>query len=67
VTHGPLPHIGWPDDDRRSRIVFIVRDIPRERIEASLAAFNALANPAAAEPVPATQPHGAAGTSRPTP
>ena len=67
VVHPPTHLAGWPDDDRRSRIVFIVRDMPRERIEASLAAFNALANPAAAEPVPATQPHGAAGTSRPAP
>jgi len=29
----------WPDDDRRSKIVFITRGIPRESIEESLAAF----------------------------
>jgi G3E family GTPase len=45
IVH-PAAHLeAWPDGDRRSRIVFIVRDIPRARIEASLAAFNALANP----------------------
>ena len=32
-----------PDDDRRSRIVFIVRDLEQRAIEDSLAAFNALA------------------------
>ena len=34
---------GWPDGDRRSRIVFIVQDMDRATIEDSLAAFNALA------------------------
>ena len=47
IVHPPAHLDAWPDGDRRSRIVFIVRDIPRERIEASLAAFNALANPGA--------------------
>jgi G3E family GTPase len=45
IVHPPSHLESWPDADRRSRIVFIVRDIPRARIEASLAAFNALANP----------------------
>ena len=44
VVHPPVHLDTWPDADRRSRIVFIVRDIQRARIEASLAAFNALAN-----------------------
>jgi G3E family GTPase len=26
----------WPDDDRRSRIVFITRDVPQGRIERTL-------------------------------
>lgn len=39
VVHPPLHLSGWPDDDRRSRIVFIVRDIARASIERSLAAF----------------------------
>ena len=48
VVHPPTHLDGWPDADRRSRIVFIVRGIAQERIEASLAAFNALANSATA-------------------
>ena len=46
IVHPPTHLDGWPDADRRSRIVFIVQDIPRERIERSLAAFNALGSPA---------------------
>jgi hypothetical protein len=30
----------WPDDDRRSRIVFIGRGIEKRALEESLAAFN---------------------------
>jgi hypothetical protein len=30
---------GWPDGDRRSRLVFIVRDLPRDLIERSCRAF----------------------------
>jgi G3E family GTPase len=45
IVHPPAHLDGWPNTDRRSRLVFITRDIPRARIEASLAAFNALANP----------------------
>jgi G3E family GTPase len=48
VVHPPTHMTGWPDADKRSRLVFITRGISRERIEASLAAFNALANPGAA-------------------
>jgi G3E family GTPase len=29
----------WPSDDRRTRMVFITRDLPREVIEQTLAAF----------------------------
>ena len=40
----PPEHIdAWPDDDRRSRIVFIGRGIDPEALLASLTAFNALA------------------------
>ena len=46
VVHPPVHLDSWPDADRRSRLVFIVRDMDRARIEASLAAFNGLANPA---------------------
>jgi hypothetical protein len=34
----------WPDADRRSRLVFIVRRLERARIERSLAVFNDLVN-----------------------
>jgi G3E family GTPase len=57
VVHPPTHMTGWPDADRRSRIVFITRGISQGAIEASLAAFNALAGrqegtdePAAAVP-----------------
>jgi G3E family GTPase len=45
IVHPPA-HLGrWPDDDRRSRIVFIVRGLEQRLIERSLAAFSALADP----------------------
>jgi G3E family GTPase len=40
VVHPPEHLPAWPDDDRRSRIVFIGRGIEREALERSLAAFN---------------------------
>ncbi|MBX3501590.1 MAG: GTP-binding protein [Alphaproteobacteria bacterium] len=33
--HPPTTLAAWPDDDRRSRIVFITRDLSREAVEAS--------------------------------
>ena len=33
--HPPTTLAAWPDDDRRSRIVFITRDLSREMVEAS--------------------------------
>ncbi len=42
VIHPPVHLDRWPDADRRSRIVFIVRDLEQAVIEASLAAFNRL-------------------------
>ena len=45
IVHPPVHLERWPSDDRRSRIVFIVRGLEREAIERSLAAFNGLANP----------------------
>jgi G3E family GTPase len=42
VVHPPV-HLGaWPDEDRRSRLVFIVRGLEQAAVEASLAAFNRL-------------------------
>ena len=43
LVHPPEHLPDWPDDDRRSRIVFIVRGIARESVERSLAAFSRLA------------------------
>jgi len=40
VVHPPEHLPSWPDDDRRSRIVFIGRGFSREELERSLAAFN---------------------------
>ncbi len=39
VMHQPLHLDEWPDGDRRSRLVFIVRDLSRELIERSARAF----------------------------
>jgi G3E family GTPase len=47
LVHPPVHLPQWPDDDRSSRIVFIVRGMARARIERSLAAFNRLARAAA--------------------
>jgi G3E family GTPase len=40
VVHPPAHLDRWPDDDRRSRIVFIVRGLEPALIERSLAAFH---------------------------
>jgi G3E family GTPase len=42
LVHPPVHLPTWPDEDRRTRLVFIVRDIARAEIERSLAAFNCL-------------------------
>ena len=42
VVHPPMHLNAWPSADRRSRIIFIVRDIERQRIEESLEVFNAI-------------------------
>ena len=39
VVHPPVRLDAWPDAERRSRLVFIVRDIDREVIERTLARF----------------------------
>jgi G3E family GTPase len=39
VVHPPVHLDSWPDDDRRSRIVFIGRGLDRRALEESLAAF----------------------------
>ena len=42
VFHPPITLAGWPSADRRSRLVFIVRGIPREIIENTLCKFAAV-------------------------
>ena len=41
VFHPPAWLERWPSEDRRSRLVFIVRDIPRGWVEALLEALEA--------------------------
>ncbi len=44
LVHPPVHLERWPDTDRRSRIIFIVRDIDPAAIRRSLTAFNGLAD-----------------------
>ena len=39
LVHPPVHMAAWPDDDRRSRLVFIVDGLDRTAIERSLYAF----------------------------
>ena len=48
IVHPPSHLEQWPDADRRSRLIFIVRALQRTRIEHSLAVFNDLVNTPAA-------------------
>ena len=43
VIHVPRHLREWPDEDRRSRIVFIARDLDLAQVEGSLEAFQDLA------------------------
>jgi G3E family GTPase len=43
LVHAPVHLDAWPTADRGTRLVFIVRKLPRQVIERSLAAFNRLA------------------------
>ncbi len=36
LQHPPVPLAKWPDDDRRSRLVFILRDLDRSVVEAEM-------------------------------
>lgn len=45
LVHPPSHLDAWPDGDRRSRLVFVVRGLSRTQIERSLTAFTALVNP----------------------
>jgi G3E family GTPase len=70
TVHPPSHLDEWPDADRRSRLIFIVRGLQRAHIEHSLAIFNSLVHqPAAAArpPLRATEreyaPHSIEKTS----
>ena len=43
LVHMPTHLASWPFADRRSRLVFIARDLDASRVEASLKCFNAVA------------------------
>jgi G3E family GTPase len=45
VFHPPASLPAWPDADRRTRLVFITRDIPPTTIERVFAAFTGVARP----------------------
>jgi G3E family GTPase len=45
AVHPPVHLAAWPDRDRRSRIVFVARNVERSALERSLAAFSELAPP----------------------
>jgi G3E family GTPase len=50
IVHPPSHLERWPDADRRSRLIFIVRGLQRGRLERSLKIFNDLVNAPAAMP-----------------
>lgn len=41
LFHPPILLPAWPSEDRRTRIVFITRDMPQQQLEESLTAFEA--------------------------
>ena len=61
AVHPPEHLDAWPDDDRRSRIVFIGRGFDGSELERSLAAFNGLAGNRAEGAPPSPPPLPGAG------
>ena len=45
VAHNPVELLEWPDEDRRSRLVFATRGVPREAVAALFTAVGAVAAP----------------------
>jgi hypothetical protein len=45
VAHPPVELEDWPDDDRRSRLVFVTRGLAREHVALLLAGITAVAAP----------------------
>jgi len=62
LFHPPVLLPQWPSEDRRTRMVFITRDLPQEAIEATLTAFESAVEEPAEPPSSAGRP--AAGGSR---
>ena len=54
LFHPPVELEAWPDADRRTRLVFIVRDAEQVFFERTLASFNE--GPASAAPAPQGAP-----------
>lgn len=50
VLHPPISLESWPSDDRSSRLVFIVRNIPAEAIERTLARFGEISRESITRP-----------------
>ncbi|TAJ28729.1 MAG: GTP-binding protein [Bosea sp. (in: a-proteobacteria)] len=50
VLHPPLELEGWPDGDRRSRLVLIAKDVEEETVRRLWSAFLGQQQPAAAQP-----------------
>ncbi|SFJ76884.1 GTP-binding protein [Bradyrhizobium sp. Gha] len=50
VLHPPIALDSWPSADRSSRLVFIVRDIPAEAIERTLARFGEISRESITRP-----------------
>jgi G3E family GTPase len=48
IAHPPVELEDWPDDDRRSRLVFITRGLAREPVARLFAGITAVAGIAAA-------------------
>ncbi|MBL0508938.1 GTP-binding protein [Aeromonas caviae] len=46
IFHPPVPLPAWPSDDRRSRLVFITRDVDRDVIEQTFQMFQQALSPA---------------------
>jgi len=43
VAHRPIELESWPDDDRRSRLVFITRNLAKPQVEQLFAAVTGIA------------------------
>jgi G3E family GTPase len=56
LFHEPVTLESWPDDDRRSRIVFITRGLERDTVESLFSAICAVADRAAPSGGPSGPP-----------